>query len=247
MRTPTRCRSRFATAGWMCSPTRARTAITASQRGVPTSGRRSHTTPWNWTGAVSRAKAARSCGFVTQMPGKSTSPTSATPSSGPPSTTAICHWTSPHGTGGASGLTVRRAASTSSTRSWAAASIVRLAFHLGPEVAVELDREYAILRWPGASTPGSARLELPQPLRWSLHRGETEPILGWYSCGLGRRAPAVTLIGRGRSDPARPLTTRLEFFDVGRTPRSEQVESAVSWFRSDAMAVDMPDVRAEAG
>ena len=124
---------------------------------------------------------------------------------------------------------------------------VRLAFHLGPTVEVELDGDSAILRWPGADTPGSARLELPRPLRWSMHRGEADPILGWYSCGLGRRTPAVTLIGRGRSDPATPFTTRLEFFDVRPLAKGQDSESAVSWLRSDAMAIDMPDVRAEAG
>ena len=31
---------------------------------------------------------------------------------------------------------------------------LRLAFHLGPEVEVELDGASAILRWPGAATPG---------------------------------------------------------------------------------------------
>ncbi len=38
---------------------------------------------------------------------------------------------------------------------------VRLAFHLGPDVQAELDGAGAVLRWPGAATPGAARLELP--------------------------------------------------------------------------------------
>ena len=58
---------------------------------------------------------------------------------------------------------------------------IRLAFHLGSDVQAELDESCAILGWPTASTPGAARLELPPGLRWSLHRGETDPILGWYS------------------------------------------------------------------
>jgi hypothetical protein len=93
---------------------------------------------------------------------------------------------------------------------------VRLAFHLGPEVEAEIDGPYALLRWPEACTPGTARLELPA-LRWSIHRGETDPILGWYSPGLGRRVPAVTLLGCGRSDPDEPLISRLEFIDPGQT------------------------------
>jgi Heparinase II/III-like protein/Heparinase II/III N-terminus len=92
-----------------------------------------------------------------------------------------------------------------------------VAFHLGPDIEAEIDGTCAVLRWPRASAPGAARLELPEPLRWSLHRGETDPILGWYSCGLGRRVPAVMLVGRGRSAPDEPLITRLEFLDVATT------------------------------
>ena len=92
---------------------------------------------------------------------------------------------------------------------------VRLAFHLGPEVQVELDESCAALSWPQAATPGAARLELPGVLRWSLHRGETDPILGWYSPGLGRRVPAFTLLGCGRWPSDAPLATRLEFLETG--------------------------------
>jgi hypothetical protein len=94
---------------------------------------------------------------------------------------------------------------------------VRLAFHLGPDVQADLDGTHAVLRWPRAPTPGAARLELPGQLRWSLHRGETDPILGWYSCGLGRRVPAFTLLGHGRSALETTLTTRLEFLDLSIT------------------------------
>ena len=97
---------------------------------------------------------------------------------------------------------------------------IRLAFHLGPDVQAELEGSCAVLRWPAASTPGAARLELPPGLRWSLHRGETDPILGWYSPGLGRRVPAVTLLGRGRCVPGMPLITRLEFLEVGKSGKA---------------------------
>ena len=95
---------------------------------------------------------------------------------------------------------------------------IRLAFHLGPEVRVELNGSWAALDWPTASTPGVARMELPPDLEWTLHRGETDPILGWYSGGLGQRIPAFTLIGCGRSAPGVPLITRLEFVDIQALP-----------------------------
>ena len=93
---------------------------------------------------------------------------------------------------------------------------VCLTFHLGPDVQAELDLTFASLRWPDAPVPGAALLDLPGALRWSLHRGETDPILGWYSPGLGRRVPSYTLVGRGLSSPDVPLCTRLEFLDVGK-------------------------------
>jgi hypothetical protein len=94
---------------------------------------------------------------------------------------------------------------------------VCLPFHLGPDIEAEIDGACALLRWPGEPAPGVARLELPPQLQWTLLRGETDPIIGWYSNGLGRRVPAFTLLGRGRCAPDEPLITRLEFLDVGTT------------------------------
>jgi hypothetical protein len=91
---------------------------------------------------------------------------------------------------------------------------VCLAFHLGPDVDTEIDGACAVLRWPGEPAPGVARLELPPQLQWSLHRGETDPIVGWYSNALGHRVPAFTLLGRGRCAPDEHLVTRLGFLDI---------------------------------
>ena len=118
---------------------------------------------------------------------------------------------------------------------------VRLTFHFGPEVQVELDGSCAALSWPQADTRGAAWLELPGVLRWSLHRGETDPILGWYSPGLGRRVPAFTLLGFGRCPPDAPLATRLEFLETGSSSKP-----ALSWCVSDARVSKAPEIRAEA-
>jgi Heparinase II/III-like protein/Heparinase II/III N-terminus len=97
-----------------------------------------------------------------------------------------------------------------------ASSDIRMAFHLGPDVQVQLSNSCAALEWPAASTPGAARLELPSALRWTLHRGETEPLLGWYAPGPGRHVATISLLGSGRSMPGTPLATRLEFLDLGQ-------------------------------
>ena len=82
---------------------------------------------------------------------------------------------------------------------------VALAFHLGPDVRLELDGAAAALAWPG----GSAAMALPDSLRWSVHRGEESPPLGWYSRHYGQREPITALIGRGSLPPGNRLTTRI--------------------------------------
>jgi hypothetical protein len=121
---------------------------------------------------------------------------------------------------------------------------VRLAFHFGPEVQVELDGATAALSWPQdgpVGSVGTARLELPGLLRWSLHRGETDPIIGWYSPGLGCRVPAFALLGHGSCAPGRPLATRLEFLEIGTSSRP-----ALSWGVSGGRVTKAPEIRAEA-
>ena len=75
---------------------------------------------------------------------------------------------------------------------------VRLFFHLGPTVALELDGSRAGLVWNGRDgTRQRASLALPTALQWSEHHGETDPVLGWYSPRFGVRQPISTLVGTG--------------------------------------------------
>ena len=108
---------------------------------------------------------------------------------------------------------------------------VRVAFHLGPDVSAVLEDGVAVLSWAGGA---GARLELPAQLEWSLHTGETAPIMGWYSAGLGMRVPAVTILGSGRCSAQAPLKTRLEFIDSEQLPDSSPSARAVHWVGSDA-------------
>jgi hypothetical protein len=96
----------------------------------------------------------------------------------------------------------------------AAGHEVRLAFHLGPLVQARLDGTHADLAWPRAQVPGSARMTLPDGLEWSVHRGKTDPIAGWYSPGLGRREPAAVLVGTVSAKSDLLLITRMEFADA---------------------------------
>jgi hypothetical protein len=122
---------------------------------------------------------------------------------------------------------------------------IRLAFHLGPEVQVEFDGSWAALTWPAVPAQGAARLELPSGLSWSLHRGESDPILGWYSPGLGRRVPSFTLLGCGRSVPGAPLATRLEFLEVGEASKAALSRRAVSWPASGVRSGEAPGIHVE--
>ncbi|MGW2939426.1 alginate lyase family protein [Streptomyces sp. NPDC001156] len=90
---------------------------------------------------------------------------------------------------------------------------VHLAFHLGPEIAADLVGNRAVLTWIRDGEGRSAVLDLPGQLSWRAHRGESDPPLGWYSAGFGRKEPATTLIGTGISpaDGAGGFTTVLRF------------------------------------
>ncbi|MBP5920617.1 heparinase II/III family protein [Streptomyces scabiei] len=88
---------------------------------------------------------------------------------------------------------------------------VRLAFHLGPAIAADLVGHRAELTWTRDGEDRSAVLDLPGQLAWSAHRGESDPPLGWYSAGFGRKEPSTTLIGTGFADGAEGFTTVLGF------------------------------------
>ena len=123
---------------------------------------------------------------------------------------------------------------------------IRLAFHLGPDIQVEFDGSCAVLGWPTASATGAARLELPSGLQWSLHRGDSDPILGWYSPGFGHRVPSFSLIGCGRCVPGAPLATRLEFLEADKPPKAAVSHQALSWNASGVHPGKTPGIRAEA-
>jgi hypothetical protein len=88
-----------------------------------------------------------------------------------------------------------------------------LYFHFGPDVQVQLVSTWALLQWPG----GASCIALPPSLHWTLHRGEQDPPLGWYSRGFGHRTPAFTLAGRGTVSPGERLQTRLKLPQEGST------------------------------
>ncbi|MFP1624622.1 alginate lyase family protein [Streptomyces sp. 5K101] len=88
---------------------------------------------------------------------------------------------------------------------------VRLAFHLGPAISADLVGNRAVLTWIRHGEGRSAVLDLPEQLAWQAHRGETDPPLGWYSAGFGRKELTTTLVGTGFTDGAEGFTTVLRF------------------------------------
>ncbi|MFI2645508.1 alginate lyase family protein [Streptomyces sp. NPDC018610] len=90
---------------------------------------------------------------------------------------------------------------------------VQLVFHLGPAIAAELEGSRARLTWSRDGEERSATLHLPGRLSWRAHRGESDPPLGWYSAGFGRKEPTTTLIGTGFADGTEGFTTVLRFRD----------------------------------
>ncbi|MEV0803794.1 alginate lyase family protein [Kribbella sp. NPDC050281] len=84
---------------------------------------------------------------------------------------------------------------------------VRIAWHLGPEVTIDLDGATGRLEWPN----GSAVVELPAGLSWSAHRGDDDPLLGWYSPRFGHKVPITTLVGTGNLTAEDPAISTFRF------------------------------------
>jgi hypothetical protein len=124
---------------------------------------------------------------------------------------------------------------------------IRFAWHLGPDVQLELTGTVAELSWANPRAPGSAQLELPGELEWSAHRGETDPVLGWYSTGLGHRVPTWMLLGRGRSAPDARLTTCLRFTQTEDLAATAGGRSSRIMGASCATDHDAPSSDAEIG
>lgn len=89
---------------------------------------------------------------------------------------------------------------------------VRLAFHLGPAVDADLDGCILALRWQDRDRgQAAATMTLPRSLDWSLIRGTSNPVLGWYSPAFGQKIPATDVIGVGFAAAGSELRTRLAF------------------------------------
>jgi hypothetical protein len=101
---------------------------------------------------------------------------------------------------------------------------VRLLWHVGPEVDVEVAAGEAQLSWR-AGSPGAGRavLMLPRSLTWTAHRGETDPVLGWYSPRFGQRVPCTTLMGSGAFSGELVLTTLLRMLPLPATASAARV------------------------
>lgn len=101
---------------------------------------------------------------------------------------------------------------------------LRLAWHCGPDVTVELSSGMAELAWTDPVGQQGARLSLPSELSWTKHRGETSPILGWYSPRFGVRVPSTTLVGSGTWTGRLRLTTVLDLSDAPLTKSSSELD-----------------------
>ena len=104
----------------------------------------------------------------------------------------------------------RRRLTVADTVDAALAVPLRLSWHLGPDIVVDLDGSRANLSWQVGADPRQGTLLLPDELVWTLHRAELDPIEAWYSPRFGARVQAMSLIGRGIATASTHLVTRLE-------------------------------------
>ncbi|MEM7100808.1 MAG: alginate lyase family protein [Pseudomonadota bacterium] len=70
--------------------------------------------------------------------------------------------------------------------------------HFAPQLRLELSGNECLASLPGTTL--QLRLSLDPAFEWRLFKASEDPILGWYSPGLGRKEPAWTLQGAGEFD-----------------------------------------------
>ena len=75
--------------------------------------------------------------------------------------------------------------------------LFRLAFLLGPAVDAQMLGNEVRLTWTENGSEKCATLALSGDLSWTLARGATDPLLGWYSQRFGEKQPTWALIGEG--------------------------------------------------
>ena len=87
---------------------------------------------------------------------------------------------------------------------------IRLAWHVGPDVEAVLGDGSAELSWTDRQgMPRRATLHLAPGLAWSCHKGDTDPILGWYSRAFGHKEPTTSIVGHVSHDAPLELRTSL--------------------------------------
>jgi hypothetical protein len=87
---------------------------------------------------------------------------------------------------------------------------LRLSWHVGPDVLVDLGETRASLTWQVGQDRRRGTLVLPDLLAWTSHRAEVDPVSGWYSPRFGHRVGATSLVGRGTGSTLSRLVTVLE-------------------------------------
>ena len=80
---------------------------------------------------------------------------------------------------------------------------VRLAYHFGPAVEARADGDGFALAWQANGRRYTGRLTLPTALGWQVHRGATEPMMGWYSSAFHEKEPSTSLVGSGTFERGR--------------------------------------------
>ena len=84
---------------------------------------------------------------------------------------------------------------------------IRMAFHLGPDIHAELRDHLVELDWTSSGGDvASATLHLPSSPKWSIVRGSTVPLTGWYSACFGQKQPSTTILGEETCSGAELLT-----------------------------------------
>ncbi len=103
----------------------------------------------------------------------------------------------------------------------------RVAFLLGPAVDAQMAGCDVALAWTESGSEKWAALSLPEGLSWTLTRGGTQPLVGWYSPRFGEKQPTWALMGEGVCSGAGSDTLRTVLqFGVSTPPEPAPMKVA---------------------
>ncbi|NEU09994.1 hypothetical protein GZH53_16840 [Flavihumibacter sp. R14] len=86
---------------------------------------------------------------------------------------------------------------------------IKMPFHIHPKIEYQLFRDTLLL---SSNAKNTVQLKLDGQLTWNIHKGETSPILGWYSESFYSKTPSPVCLGSVQTGSSLKLNTVINIY-----------------------------------